>query len=258
MHVQVDTMRQSSNNGENHIHGGDVGFNEVLWDAEILEDNSLRLTRLSEDGEEGYPGNLEVSVTYSVTGNNGLKIEYEAVTDKPTPVNLTNHSYFNLAGDPSIPILDHVLTLNADRYTPFNAELIPTGEIEPVKGTPLDFTEPHRIGARIDRIEGGYDHNYVLNESPDSLAWAATVFEPESGREMRVFTMEPGVQLYTGNFLDGSLQGPDGTPIVKHGGLCLETQHFPNSPNQEKFPSTILRPGETYHTITVFRFGIRN
>lgn len=247
----------AANDGDNHLHGGEKGFNELLWEAEILDDNSLRLTHLSEDGEEGYPGNLQVSVIYTLTDQNELKIEYEATTDKATPVNLTNHSYFNLTGDPSTPVLDHVLTLNASRYTPVNDELIPTGEIAPVEGTPFDFTEPHKIGARIDQVEGGYDHNFVLDSSPDSLQLAATLYEPESGREMKVYTTEPGVQFYSGNFLDGSFQGPDGTPFVKHGGLCLETQHYPNSPNEPGFPSTILRPAETYNTVTIYQFSTR-
>lgn len=247
----------AANDGDNHLHGGEVGFNELLWEAEILNDRSLKLTHLSEDGEEGYPGNLQVSVIYILTDQNELKIEYEATTDKATPVNLTNHSYFNLTGDPSTPVLDHELTLNASQYTPVNEELIPTGEIAPVEGTAFDFTEPHEIGARIDRVEGGYDHNFVLDSSPDSLQLAATLYEPESGRELKVFTMEPGIQFYSGNFLDGSLQGPDGTPFVKHGGLCLETQHYPNSPNESGFPSTILRPDETYNTITIYQFSSR-
>lgn len=247
----------AANDGGNHLHGGKVGFNELLWEAEVLDDNSLRLTHLSEDGEEGYPGNLQVSVVYTLTDQNELKIEYEATTDKATPVNLTNHSYFNLTGDPSTPVLDHVLSLNAARYTPVNDELIPTGEIASVEGTPFDFTEPHKIGARIDRVEGGYDHNFVLGSSSDSLQLAGTLYEPESGRELKVFTTEPGVQFYSGNFLDGSFQGPDGTPFVKHGGLCLETQHYPNSPNESSFPSTILRPGETYNTVTIYQFSTR-
>lgn len=247
----------AANDGDNHLHGGEVGFNELLWEAEILNDRSLKLTHLSEDGEEGYPGNLQVSVIYTLTDQNELKIEYEATTDKATPVNLTNHSYFNLTGDPSTPVLEHKLTLNASQYTPVNEELIPTGEIASVEGTAFDFTEPHEIGARIDQVEGGYDHNFVLDSSPDSLQLAATLYEPESGRELKVFTMEPGIQFYSGNFLDGSLQGPDGTPFVKHGGLCLETQHYPNSPNESGFPSTILRPGETYNTTTIYQFSTR-
>ena len=248
----------TANDGDNHLHGGEIGFNDVLWDAEIVGD-SLRLTYRSEDGEQGYPGNLDVTVVYHLSEQDELEIEYRATTDRATPVNLTNHSYFNLAGDPSNPILDHRLMLNADRYTPVDEELIPTGEIATVEGTPFDFTGPHAIGSRIDEVEGGYDHNFVLrSRKSDTLFHAATLYDPGSGREMKVYTMEPGVQFYSGNFLDGSLEGPGGTPFVKHGALCLETQHFPNSPNVDEYPSTILRPGETYHTITKYRFGTRS
>lgn len=247
----------AANDGNNHLHGGEAGFDKLLWDAEMQDDHSLKLTYLSEDGEEGYPGNLQVSVIYTLTNQNELKIGYEATTDKATPVNLTNHSYFNLTGDPSTTVRDHELVLHAGRYTPVNDELIPTGEIATVLGTPFDFTEPYKIGARIDQVEGGYDHNFVLDRSSDSLQLAATLYEPESGREMNVYTTEPGIQFYSGNFLDGSFQGPDGTPFVKHGGLCLETQHYPNSPNESRFPSTILRPGETYSTVTIYQFSTR-
>lgn len=248
----------AKNNGDNHLHGGIKGFDSVLWDAEMMDDGSLKLSYLSEDGEEGYPGNLDVTVTYSLTDDNGLHIEYKATTDQATPVNLTNHSYFNLSGNPEATILDHQLKINADQYTPVNDELIPTGEIQPVEGTPFDFTEFHRVGARIDQVEGGYDHNYVLSQTAsDSLFHAATLYSPESGREMKVLTIEPGIQFYSGNFLDGSLKGPDGTPFVQHAALCLETQHFPNSPNEPDFPSTILRPGEKYHSVTVYQFSLR-
>lgn len=246
----------ATNDGNNHLHGGEVGFDKVLWNAEIQDDNSLKLTYLSEDGEEGYPGNLEVAVVYSLTNDNELKIKYEATTDKATPVNLTNHSYFNLSGQPDSTILDHELMLNADQYTPVNDELIPTGELADVEGTPFDFRNPHAIGARIDQVEGGYDHNWVLNSSADdSLFHAATLYHEESGRQMEVLTKEPGIQFYSGNFLDGSLQGPDGTSFVQYAALCLETQHFPNSPNEPDFPSTILVPGETYETTTIYQFS---
>lgn len=248
----------ATNDGNNHLHGGDQGFDKVLWEAEISDENSLSLSYLSEDGEEGYPGNLEITVVYSLTDENELEIEYTATTDKATPVNLTNHSYFNLSGNPTNTILSHELEIDAQYYTPVNDELIPTGEIAPVEGTPFDFTEPHEIGARIDQVEGGYDHNFVLRREPsDSLFLAATLYSPESGREMNVFTMEPGLQFYSGNFLDGSLSAPDGTPYEKHAGLCLETQHFPNSPNEPDFPSTVLQPGEEYHTVTVYQFSTR-
>ncbi|MFH5833032.1 aldose epimerase family protein [Halalkalibaculum sp. DA384] len=251
------TYELARNDGENHLHGGEQGFDKRLWEAEVV-DGSLHLSYLSEDGEEGYPGNLEVAVTYSLTDQNGLKIEYEATTDKATPVNLTNHSYFNLSGDPSTTILDHVLTLHADHYTPVDEGLIPTGEIASVEETPFDFTEPQAIGSRIDEVEGGgYDHNFVLNGPQDSLRTVATVFDPDTQRQMQVLTTEPGVQFYTGNFLDGSLTGSDGTAYQRHAAFCLETQHFPNSPNEPDFPSTILKPGDTYHTTTIYRFSVR-
>lgn len=248
----------ATNDGDNHLHGGDTGFNSVLWDAQAMDDGSLKLHYLSEDGEEGYPGNLDVTVIYSLTSANELHIEYRATTDKATPVNLTNHSYFNLSGHPDSTILDHQLKINANQYTPVDEGLIPTGELKSVEGTPFDFTEFHKVGARIGQVQGGYDHNYVLNRaSSDSMFHAATVYSPQSGREMKVYTTEPGLQFYSGNFLDGSLQGPDGTPFVKHAAMCLETQHFPNSPNEPDFPSTILRPGEEYHTVTVYEFSTR-
>ncbi|MEL7835079.1 aldose epimerase family protein [Fodinibius sp. Rm-B-1B1-1] len=248
----------ATNDGDNHLHGGDEGFDQKLWNAKMQDDGSLTLNYLSEDGEEGYPGNLDVTVVYSLTNDNELKIAYKATTDKATPVNLTNHSYFNLSGQPDSPILDHELMLAADRYTPVNEELIPTGELAEVEDTPFDFTEPNGIGDRIDDVDGGYDHNWVLNRTEsDSLFHAATLYHDESGREMKVFTEEPGLQFYSGNFLDGSMEGPNGTPYVKHGALCLETQHFPNAPNESDFPSTILEPGETYQTTTVYQFLTR-
>ncbi|WP_372638491.1 aldose epimerase family protein [Fodinibius sp.] len=252
-----ETYTLAQNDGDNHLHGGEVGFDDVLWDASVTPDSSLQLTYVSEDMEEGYPGRLDVTVIYSLTDDNELKIEYEATTTKATPVNLTNHTYFNLTGDPSNDVLSHVLEFNASRYTPVDDELIPTGEIADVEGTPFDFTGPRAIGERIEETENGYDHNFVLDDSPDSLQLAATVYSPESGREMKVFTTEPGVQFYTGNFLDGSLESPQGIPFGQYSGFCLETQHFPNSPNEPDFPSTIVEPGETYLTTTIYQFSTR-
>lgn len=237
----------AANNGRNHIHGGRVGFARVLWTGEPLPTDPLgqavRLTYRSADGEEGYPGELTVSVTYRLTADNELWLTYRAVTDKPTVLNLTNHAYFNLAGEG--PALDHVLWLAAERYTPTDEELIPTGKIASVKGTPLDFTTPTRIGERIDQLKprpNGYDHNYVLGAGTSEPRLWARLSEPQTGRVMEVLTTEPGVQLYSGNH-------------IQHRGICLETQHFPDSPNQPQFPSCALRPGELFQSMTVFRFS---
>ncbi|GAA4499181.1 galactose mutarotase [Hymenobacter ginsengisoli] len=247
------------NNNGNSLHGGNVGFNQKIWTAKpgtTAAGETLTLTYLSKDGEEGYPGNLNVTVVYTLTHDNALKIDYTATTDKATPVNLTNHAYFNLALGQSKDVLAHQVTIPADRYTVVDASLIPTGELRPVKGTPFDFTSPHAIGERIAQVPGGYDHNWVLNQATGQHS-AATVYEPTTGRTMEVTTDEPGVQFYTGNFLDGTLKGKGGIVYGKHAGFCLETQHFPDSPNQPKFPSTILKPGETYHTTTSYTFGVR-
>ena len=246
------------NNGPNHLHGGIKGFDKSVWEATVENDSvpSLMLSYLSKDGEEGYPGNLKVDVHYTLTDEDELKIEYNATTDKKTVINLTNHSYFNLTGDVTNNILDHVLQINADHFTSVDTTLIPTGDITPVKGTPYDFTQPTKIGLRIDSVKGGYDHNFVLNKTDASLTKIATVSEEKSGRVLEVFTTEPGVQFYTGNFLDGTLKTSGGKSIGQHAALCLETQHFPNSPNEPTFPTTILLPGQKYHTITVYKLSV--
>ena len=249
----------AANNGPNHLHGGIKGFDKVVWNAEQIQSDdgpALKLTYFSKDGEEGYPGNLKCTVIYTLTNNDELKISYEAETDKVTVINLTHHSYFNLAGHNSGDILGHELMLTADNFTPNGEGLIPTGQIKPVKGTPMDFTTPMSIGSRIAEVKGGYDPNYVLNSSDGSLALAASVYEPKSGRVMEIFTTEPGIQFYSANFLDGSIKGK-GATYNKHSGLCLETQHFPDSPNKPRFPSVVLRPGEKYTHLTVHKFSAK-
>ncbi|MBN1392410.1 MAG: galactose mutarotase [Sedimentisphaerales bacterium] len=249
----------ATNDGPNHLHGGIKGFDKVVWDAKPMqtkEGPSLKLSYKSRDGEEGYPGNLSCTVIYTLTDKDELKISYEAKTDKSTVVNLTHHSYFNLAGFGSGDILGHQLQIFADNFTPVDKTLIPTGKIKAVKGTPMDFTKPMTIGSRIKQVEGGYDHNYVLNDSGGSLALAASVYEPKTGRVMEIFTTEPGIQFYSGNFLDGSIKGK-GAVYNKHAGFCLETQHFPDSPNKSSFPSVVLRPGEKYTQVTVHKFSAR-
>jgi aldose 1-epimerase len=243
--IDGQEYKLAANNGKNHIHGGRRGFASVNWEGKALPDkNAVAFTYLSKEGEEGYPGNLKVTVTYTLTDKNELRLDYEAETDKATPINLTNHAYFNLAGGGDV--LDHMLWLAADRYTPADSELIPTGEIASVKGTPLDFTKPARVGERIHELRpglNGYDHNFVINNGGKDLVLAARVMEPKSGRFMEVRTTEPGVQLYTGNHL-------------KHAGLCLETQHYPDSINQPQFPSPLLRPGKKFESTTIFAFSV--
>jgi aldose 1-epimerase len=251
----------AANNGANHLHGGIKGFDKVVWkveDATAKDDTaSVKMSYLSKDGEEGYPGNLNCSVTYTLTKDNDLKIDYEAKTDKTTVINMTNHAYWNLAGQGNSDILGHELMINADKYTPVDEGLIPTGEIKSVKDSPMDFTKPMTIGSRIDKVTGGYDHNYVLNSGGGKLELAAKVYEPTSGRVMEVYTVEPGIQFYSGNFLDGSITGKSGKVYKKHYGFCLETQHFPDSPNKPEFPSVVLKPGEKYSTETVYKFSTK-
>jgi len=254
------------NNGPNSLHGGLKGFDKVVWHAQSFENKDgvgIVFTYTSPDGEEGYAGNLAVKVTYTLTDSNELIFDYHATTDKPTIVNLTNHSYFDLAGAGKGDILGHVMMISADRFTPVDATLIPTGELRSVVGTPFDFRQPTAIGARIEQkdeqlvLGGGYDHNFVINRTGPGLALAARVLEPTTGRVLEVDTTEPGVQFYTGNFLDGTVTGKDGHVYRKRYAFCLETQHFPDSPNQPNFPSTILRPGETYKSRTVYKFSVQ-
>jgi aldose 1-epimerase len=258
------TYALPKNDGDNTLHGGPEGFDKRVWKASVLKsaDPSIELTYVSKDGEAGFPGNLSVRVVYTL-GKNELKIDYSATTDKDTVVNLTNHSYFNLAGQGEGDVLQHQVMINADRFTPVDAGLIPTGELRAVKGTPFDFTTATAIGARIEqsdeqlKLGKGYDHNWVLNKGTGGMTKAAEVYEPKTGRVMEVWSTEPGLQFYTGNFLDGTLHGKGGKVYPFRSGFCMETQHYPDSPNKPSFPSTELKPGAKYHTTTAYRFSAK-
>jgi aldose 1-epimerase len=255
----------ATNDRDNHLHGGRHGFDNVVWAARFQDSSraQLELTHESPDGDEGYPGTLLTNATYSLSDDNGLEIDIRATTDKPTVVNLANHSYFNLSGDGAKSILDHELLINADRYTPTDVQSIPTGELESVAGTPFDFRVLTPVGSRISEkndqlVYGlGYDHNWVLNKNtPDELSFAAKVIHPASGRQLEVLTTEPGIQFYSGNQLDGTVVGKGGLRYAKYGGFCLETQHFPDAPNQPSFPSSELHPGQEYHHRVIYRFSV--
>ena len=258
---QLDGQTYSipKNDGDNALHGGIRGFDKMVWSAKQIKDG-VELTYVSKDGEQGFPGTLTTTVSYTLSGN-ALRIEYSATTDKDTVLNLTNHSYFNLAGQGRGDILKHVLKIDASRITPVDGTLIPTGDLKPVEGTPFDFRTPHAVGERIEADDAqlhlghGYDHNFVLDHPAGQLAEAAEVYEPATGRILRVSTTEPGLQFYTGNFLDGSITGKEGRVYNRRFALCLETQHFPDSPNHPGFPSTELKPGQTFHSVTVLEFS---
>lgn len=245
------------NDGNNTLHGGIKGFDKVIWTVDQVNDSSLALSYSSRDGEEGFPGNLNVKVVYTVNSSDELMIDYTALADKKTPVNLTNHAYFNLSAGKDSTILNQELKIYASRFTPVNDSLIPTGASASVAGTPMDFQKTKKIGKDMEDVKGGYDHNFIIDKKDSVLAIAASAFDPGSGRRMEVWTTQPGIQFYTGNFLNGSLMGRDGKKIMKHGAFCLETQHFPDSPNQPSFPGTILEPGQTFHELTVYGFSVK-
>lgn len=260
------TYQLATNDGPNHLHGGARGWDHAVWRVEPFNDKrgvGLELSRTSPDGEEGYPGRVKATVTYTLTDQDQLRIDYVATADRPTIVNLTQHSYFNLAGAHGATVLGHELTINADRYTPIDATLIPTGELAPVSGTPFDFRRATTIGARISQKDAqlergrGYDHNFVLNHAADGLTLAANVYEPSTGRTLEVRTTEPGLQFYSGNFLDGAISGKNGVAYGQRTGFCLETQHFPDSPNRAEFPSTAIAPDSPFRSTTIFTFGAR-
>ena len=254
-----ETYTLAKNNGENHLHGGVLGFDKKHWQAEPFEEENevgVRLSYTSKDLEEGYPGNLKVAVSYILTNENELKITYEAETDKASPLNLTHHGYFNLTGGKE-NVLGHQIKINADKYVAVDDGMIPTGDLNEVAGTEMDFLDYHSIGERIQQVNGGYDHSYVINNQEGKLTLSAEVFDPKSGRAMEVYTTEPAVQFYTGNFLDGSLTGKNGVVYDARYGFCLEAQHYPDSPNQPSFPSTILRPGEKYSQVTIYKFSTK-
>ncbi len=261
-----ETYSLLKNNGANHLHGGAIGFDKVVWDADFdPSKNTVSLAYVAKDKEEGYPGNLQLKVSYTLTNNNAIVVDYHATTDKPTPINVTQHTYFNLKGEGQGTILDHELMLNAKKFTPVDESLIPTGKMPRVMGTPFDFTTAKAIGRDIGqeneqlRFGLGYDHNWILDKGgkKDELTLAAQVHEPSSGRVMEIHTTEPGIQFYCGNFLDGRLKGKSGKPYIHRGGFCLETQHFPDSPNQPNFPSAILKPSEVFQSQTVFKFSTK-
>ncbi len=256
--IDNQTYQLTVNNNGNTLHGGIRGLDKVMWKAtRPAGDSSLQLTYTSKDGDQGFPGTLVMEVIYTLTADNSLQIAYQATTDKPTPVALTNHCYFNLSGGKEATILNHEVTIMADKYTVVDSLLIPTGALPDVKGTPMDFTSPKKIGKEINLVTGGYDHNWVLTKTGTSPEKVATAYDAGSGRLMEVFTTEPGLQFYTGNFLDSTLHGKNNWVYAKHAAFCMETQHFPDGPNQPSFPNTILKPGETYKSVTYYRFSVK-